>query len=90
MLVPLLSCFWIAYSVINQKQRKGFVLATQGLFVGVLWVLVGSLFVIWREKFEFEDINSYEAPYDLSFFSVQILGVLGAVLITYTQTLPKA
>ena len=89
LIVPLLSCLWIVVSSFRKQEIKGFNIAVQGLFVGLLLVLVGAFFVIYREKAEFDIKESFPPPYNLAFYGVQVLGVFGAVLTTYVRTLPK-
>lgn len=89
LIIPVLSCLWLLVSVLKKQEIKGFTWATQGVFVGLLLVLIGALFIIYRVKADFNDIESFQPPYDLAFYGVQILGVLGAVLTTYVRTLPK-
>jgi hypothetical protein len=89
LLLPLLSCLLLLWSSFRKKQTQGLVFAEQGLFVGLLCVLIGALFIIYREKAGFTSIESFKPPYNLAFYGVQVLGVLGAVLTTYVRTLPK-
>ena len=89
LIVPVLSCLLISFSAFKKQKIKGFILAIQGLFVGLLFVLIGALFIIWRVKFNFISIETYQPPYNLAFYGIQILGVIGAVLTTYVRTLPK-
>jgi hypothetical protein len=90
LLLPTLSCLPLLWTFFRKKQAQGLVFAAQGLFFGLLCVLMGALFLIYREKAGFTSIKSFQPPYDLAFYGVQVLGVLGAVLTTYVRTLPKA
>ena len=89
LLLPMLSCLLLLWASFRKKQTQGLVFAEQGLFLGLFCILIGALFVIFREKAEFDSIESYQPPYDLAFYGVQVLGILGAVLTTYVRTLPK-
>lgn len=89
LIVPSLSCFWIAIAACKKQQLRGFTFAIQGLFTGLLFILIGSLFIIYRTKFHFNQLTNYQAPYNLAFYGVQILGIIGAMLTTYVRTLPK-
>jgi hypothetical protein len=89
LLLPTLSCLPLLWTFFRKKQAQGLVFAAQGLFFGLLCVLMGALFLIYREKAGFSDMRSFQSPYDLAFYGIQVLGVLGAVLTTYVRTLPK-
>lgn len=89
LILPTISCFWIVFSTFKRRQVKGFTLAIQGLFTGLLFVLIGVLFIIFRSKLNFGQIYNYQAPFNFAFYGVQVLGVIGAMLTTYVRTLPK-
>ena len=89
LLLPTVSCLMLLWASIQKKQIRGLLFAEQGLFLGLLCVFVGALFIVFREKVGFDTIESFQPPYDLAFYGIQVLGVLGAVLTTYVRTLPK-
>ena len=87
--MPLLGCTYLFVSAIKKQQFKTFIIATQGIFIGILLVLIGFLFIFFREKFNFSEISSYQEPYNLAFYGVQVIGVIGSFLTTYVKALPK-
>jgi hypothetical protein len=89
LLLPIASYLILIYSILRKKQVSGLIIAEQGLFLGLVFVLVGVVSIIYRENLEFDSIESYQPPYDLAFYGIQVLGILGAVLTTYVRTLPK-
>ena len=89
LLLPAISFIILVWASFRKKQIKVLLLAEQGFFLGLLFVLVGALFIIYREKAEFDTILSFQPPYNLAFYGIQVLGVFGAVLTTYVRTLPK-
>lgn len=93
LLLPTVSCLILLWLSFIKKQTQALVFAEQGLFIGILCILFGALFIIYRINLEtslfYQPFKTFQPPYDLAFYGVQVLGVLGAVLTTYVRTLPK-
>ena len=90
LIIPILSCLWLAISALKKEQLKTINLCIQSLCVSLLFVLMGALSIIYYEIRKYSYTEVYTSPNDLAFYGVQVLGVLGALLTTYVRTLPKA
>jgi hypothetical protein len=89
LIIPTLAFIWMVVTALRKQQLNGFLFSIPALFMGLLLILVAALFIIYRVNFKFDEISNYQPPYDLAFYGIQVLGILGAVLTTYVRTLPK-
>ena len=80
--LPILSITWITISMLKKKNIKGTDLAINSLFVGLLFVMTFAFLVFFHKK-------TNAIPHNASFYGIQVLGVIGALLTTYVRTLPK-
>lgn len=90
MIIPFVTCMLIASSANERRQTNNFTLLINGLFIGILLILIGDLFVVYRTNFSFDEISYYQPPLDSTFNGAIIAGLVGALLTTYVRTLPKA
>lgn len=82
LIFPIISLIWLGLSVFRKKYLKKVDFAIHNLFVGIFFVLS---FVLLNNL----DLDDTMLPLNFSFYGVQVLGLLGALLTTYVRTLPK-
>ena len=88
-LLPVICIFALCESAIRKQRLENISFTVTGIFVGLLLVLIGALFIIVRAKLEFYSISEYRPPLNEAFYGIQLLGLLGALLTTYVRSLPK-
>ena len=89
LLLPIIYLGWLLKSSIIKQQLNNTAIAINGLFIGLLLILVSALYIIVISNLSSISRNNFQPPFTEAFYGIQILGLVAALLTTYVRSLPK-